>query len=181
LVTPLIRRIVVPVDFGEASERAIDYAAGLARLMGASLHLIHILEEPVFASGPIDCCALDTPALCERLHVHARVQLASTAVRLRGDGAHPVTSEIRRGAPAESIVRAAADHRADLVILGTRGRLGLSHMLLGSVAEQVARTASCPALIVRAPGAVGVPVRHSAKASVSGNRESNNPPARRTG
>jgi universal stress protein A len=162
-VTPVIRKIAVPVDFGEASDRAIDYAAGLARLMGASLHLIHVLEEPVFAVGPIDCCALDTPALFERLHVQARMQLASTAVRLRGDGAQPVTSEIRRGAPAETIVQAAADHRADLLILGTRGRVGLSHLLMGSVAEQIARAASCPALIVRAPGDVHVPVRRSAK------------------
>jgi universal stress protein A len=152
VVVPRIHRIVVPVDFSEASERAIDYAGGLARLLGASLHLIHVVEEIVVPSGPMELCLPDTSTLRERLHADARSQLAAIVARLKAAGPQRVTREIRDGLPAESIAQVTVDCGADLVIMATHGRTGLAHLLMGSVAERVIRTAPCPVLVIREPG-----------------------------
>jgi universal stress protein A len=152
-MTPLIQKIVVPVDFSESGRRAISYAAALARRLGASVHLIHVLPESTVVNGPLEFYTVDRSALRERMHQDARSRLAAIAAGLEHD-TNQIITEVRTGPTTHSINQAVVDYGADLVIMGTHGRSGLSHLLLGSVAEGVIRTASCPVLVVRESGGV---------------------------
>jgi universal stress protein A len=152
---PIIQKILVPVDFSEASERAAHYAAALARRLGASLHLVHVLEPSEMVQGPFELFEVPSPEFLNRLYWAKRTRLVKLGSGLEG-GAVPVTSEVRHGTPADSVRAAAIDYGADLVIMSTHGRSGFSHLLMGSVAEQVIRTARCPVLVVRDCGQVHV-------------------------
>jgi len=147
---PQIQKILVPVDFSEASEHAATYAAGLARRLGANVHLIHVVESSPLARRPYDY-EPDTPVVRERLYQEARARLISLAARV-GSGARRISIEVRRGEVLKNVCAAEIDYGADLVIMSTHGRSGWSHLLLGSVAEQVIRSARCPVLIVRESG-----------------------------
>jgi universal stress protein A len=161
-MTPSISSIVVPTDFSPVAQRAIDYAATLARPLDASLHLLHVVEEP-FAGG-WEWYMPDAPALLERLKADSRTRLAEIADGLKKEGL-AVTTEVRCAVPANGIVGAAADVGADLIVMSTHGRTGLPHLLLGSVAERVIRTAPCPVLAVREARAVDTSA--AAEAAVS--------------
>jgi universal stress protein A len=119
--------------------------------LDASLHLLHVVGEP-FAGG-WEWYMPDATALLERLEADSRTRLAEIADGLTKQGL-AVTTEVRCACPAEGIVAAAADGGADLVVMSTHGRSGLPHLLLGSVAERVIRTAPCPVLAVRESRAV---------------------------
>ena len=135
-MTTSIRKICVPTDFSEASDHTITYAAALARGFGASLYLIHVLKD-------------------HRQYYDARVMLESLAATLAGD-IDRVATEVRMGDAAESIGEAARHYGADLIVMATHGRTGLSHAIAGSVAEDVIRTACCPVLVLRESGKVRV-------------------------
>lgn len=124
-----IRRILVPTDFTDASDHAVTYAAAMARHFGASLYVIHTL------TGHAN-------------YQDARATLAEIAATL-AQGVSRVAVETRVGAPAASIAEAARHYGADLIVMATHGRSGLSHIIAGSVAEDVLRTASCPVLVLR--------------------------------
>lgn len=122
------RRILAAVDFSEPAERALGVAAEWSRWLEAELVLVHVVPEDDAGDG--------------------RERLDALAGRV-GDGARArprARQEV--GTPAEAIVRAAADEAADLVVMGTRGRSGLAHVVLGSAAERTLRTAPCPVLTV---------------------------------
>lgn len=135
-MTSEIRRIAVPTDFSPESERAVAYAAALARRMGSALYLVHVLKD------------LDS------FH-EARERLSTLASRL-ALGTRRLTLDVRTGEPAESIAEAAERYGADLVVMATHGRTGLAHMVSGSVAEEVIRNADCPVLVLRDSGTVRV-------------------------
>lgn len=140
-MTPTINKILLPIDFSGPSERAAGYAATLARSLGASIHLVHVLEDVSRATRYED----------------SRSKLSALAASL----AHvPRTSvEVRSGRPATAIIDAAIDYGCDLIVMATHGRSGVSHLVLGSVAEEVIRHARCPVLAVRQSGAAAVHVR----------------------
>lgn len=144
-----IHKIIVPVDFSDASERAARYACALARSLGSSLYLIHVLDRV----GPLE--AAESATTSERRYQCARTELSALSSRVGGPGTR-ITTEVRHGAVAEDINNAVIAYGADLIVMATRGRTGLPHLLLGSVAEQVIRTASCPVLVVRQSGQVRV-------------------------
>jgi universal stress protein A len=152
---PFIQKILVPIDFSEASERAAHYAAALARRLGASLHLVHVLEPAAMATGPFEFYEAPTREELNRHYWDTRSRLIGVATRVEGDFLR-VSSEVRHGTPADCIRAATFDYGADLVIMSTHGRSGLSHLVMGSVAEQVIRTARCPVLVVRDCGQVHV-------------------------
>jgi nucleotide-binding universal stress UspA family protein len=151
---PQILKILVPLDFSEASERAAGYAAALARRLGASVHLIHVVEPSPLNRRPYDY-EPETPAVRERYYQEARARLIALAARVV-NGTRHVSVEVRRGDPLKNITAAEIDYGADLVIMSTHGRSGWSHLVLGSVAEQVIRTARCPVLIIRDAGQMAV-------------------------
>ena len=150
----LIQKIVVPIDFSDASKHAAQYAAALARRLDASLHLVHVLEPSEMVTGPFEFYGGPPAEFLDQLYWSKRSQLVAIGAGLDGDVR--VTSEVRHGTPAECIRDAAVDYGADLVIMSTHGRSGLSHLLMGSVAEQVIRTARCPVLVIRDCGQVHV-------------------------
>ena len=152
-MTPLIQKIVVPVDFSESCQRATSYAAALARRLDASVHLIHVLPPSTVVTGPLEFYGGDGSEVRERMQQNARARLAAIATGLQHD-TNRIMTEVRTGPTTQSINQAVIDYGADLVIMGTHGRSGLSHLLLGSVAEGVMRTAACPVLVVRALGGV---------------------------
>ena len=153
-MTPTIRKILLPTDFSPCSERAIEYAAALAKGLGTSVHLVHTLDEPAAARGLWDPAVHD-PHRRDRAYHAARGRLADVAQRLL-PLATAVSAEVRSGDAAEEIVKAAVDYGCDLVVMATHGRTGLPHLVMGSVAEAVIRHAPCPVLTVRQSGAARV-------------------------
>jgi nucleotide-binding universal stress UspA family protein len=147
-MTPVIRKIVVPTDFSAASDKALEYAATLATTLNASIHLVHVVEDPFAAGGGWEFYIPDSQDLSERLFEQSLARLSITASEFDSRNID-VTTEIRRGSPTEGIISAATDSGADLIVMSTHGRTGLPHLLLGSVAERVIRGARCPVLAVR--------------------------------
>ena len=151
---PLIRKILVPTDFSESAARAVTYAAALARRLGASLHLVHVFEAEAIAPGRLDSDASEAQTPGARPYQEARHGLAAEADRLRAASAVPlsISTEIRGGSPAKAISDAIVDYGADIVVMATHGRTGVSHLLMGSVAEQVIRVSRVPVLVIRECG-----------------------------
>jgi universal stress protein A len=147
-MTPNIQKILVPTDFSPQSDAALDYAAALAAAMKAVVHLVHVVEEP-FMGGDWELYVRDAQEIRERLDAEARSRLAATAGGVEARNV-PVTAELRHGSAVDVIIYDAKAVGADLIVMGTHGRSGLSHLVLGSVAERVIRGAHCPVLAVRA-------------------------------
>lgn len=153
-----ITRILVPTDFSPTSDLALDYAHEIAHRCGASLHLLHVLEDP-FVHGPFasEMLADETADVRRVILEDARQRLARRARRREGE-IEAAGAELMTGRSAETIVTHAREIGADLIVMGTHGRTGLAHLLIGSVAERVFRTAPCPVMTVRMPVAAE-PVR----------------------
>jgi nucleotide-binding universal stress UspA family protein len=137
-----LKNVLVAVDFGEASEAALVYARNFARNFGARLHVLHVLENTFLrpmANDPYVVETATTRQLLDRLTDDDRETLRALPVIRKSD------------APADEIVRYAKDEHIDLIVLGTHGRKAMAHLLVGSVAERVVRTAPCPVLTVRHP------------------------------
>jgi|SRR5215470_6781521 len=145
-----IRRILVPVDFSAQADAAFEYALDLARKLDAQLTLLHVFQVPAFAF-PDASVPLPAQTLIEVQNA-SRAQLVKLEARAR-EGRVAASSLLREGAPFVEIVRAARSESADLIIMGTHGRTGLRHALMGSTAEKVVRKAPCAVLVVRPPGA----------------------------
>jgi nucleotide-binding universal stress UspA family protein len=146
---PTVARILVPVDFSPTSDSAIEYAQALAARFEATIELLHVIEDPVTSGAwEPDASYLTIPELIESLVDAAGRRLGEIKARLAADDL-AVETRVLTGVPARGIVATAQSEGCDLIVMGTHGRTGLSHMLMGSVAERVIRTASCPVLTVR--------------------------------
>ena len=143
-----IKSILAPTDFSAHSEQAVRYAARLAERLGAELHLLHVLSE-ILPAGPDPLLMPVMPAqFYKENEDRARETLSSLLDPSWGQPA-AVVSAVKWGSPVESIVTYADDHRIELITIATHGRTGLSHVLLGSVAERIVREAPCPVLTIR--------------------------------
>jgi nucleotide-binding universal stress UspA family protein len=136
--------IVVPTDFSANSAVAIPSALALAGKFGSRLILVHVIDAPSTDPGHA------TKDAFRGLVDMAREQLEEFGGREIG-GAAPWTPDVAVGPPYLAITEAAKRHGADLIVLATHGRTGVLHLLLGSVAERVIRSAGCPVLTVRVP------------------------------
>jgi nucleotide-binding universal stress UspA family protein len=143
-----IKRILVPTDLSEAARSAVKLAAELGRAFRAELVLLFVVE-PSYTSGDVLSAAL--ASVLDKLSETARAALAREVAILRERGVR-ARSRISEGTAAAVIVETARKVPVDLIVIGTHGRTGLSHVLLGSVAERVVRTAQCPVLTVPSPG-----------------------------
>jgi universal stress protein A len=162
-MTPHFKKILVATDFSTASGNVIDYARLLSQRFGASLHVLHVIEDPLVAGGGTEVYVSALLALREELGREAQKRLAELEAVLPGI---PVTIELLEGQPAQVIAKTAANREVDLIVMGTHGRSGVAHLLLGSVAERVVRIAPCPVLTVRA-GSAEVPVRAAVAAEMA--------------
>lgn len=141
-----LRRILVPTDFTETSEHALDWALSLAERLGASVTVMHSYEIPI--AGFPDGAMIATPEIATRIADASQQALAKTVERRREKGI-PLDSILREGVAWEEINAVADSIDADLVVIGTHGRRGLARALLGSVAENVVRTARRPIVTIR--------------------------------
>lgn len=145
-----IKRMLVPIDFSGTSDLALEYAIEMGLRYGASLHLIHVLEDPMLIGGHPDGFAIDLPDLRTRMAEDAGALLDDAKDKcIRANV--PATTEVVFGKPATTIVDLPLERAYDLIVMGTHGRTGFAHLMLGSVAERVVRTAPCPVLTVREP------------------------------
>jgi nucleotide-binding universal stress UspA family protein len=141
--TSPVRTILVPHDFSETAQRALEFALDLAGPLGARIHVMFAYEVPAYAFPEAPVLEMETPQI-ERA---AQTALEGLASRARRPGV-AVECVLRRGVPWSEINAAAKAISADLIIMGTHGRRGLARALIGSVAEKVVRTAPCPVLAV---------------------------------
>lgn len=144
----LIERILVPVDFSEVSLQALDYACELGAPFGAALVVLYVVE-PIYYATPADLYgpSANLGMLLEEQQRSAREQLAALEKSLQNRGVKVLTT-LETGTPYQKIVEEADRRNADLIVMATHGRTGLSHLLLGSVAERVVRSARCAVLTV---------------------------------
>ncbi|HEV2057094.1 MAG TPA: universal stress protein [Methylomirabilota bacterium] len=144
------RRILHPTDFSRASAPALRRAVALARACRAPLVLLHVMTPPFpfIGEGAPPSGYADLLILARR---SARRRLAAALARVRRERVRG-QAIFAEGLPADEILRAARRARADLIVMGTHGRTGVSRVFMGSVAERVVRESRCPVLTVRAHG-----------------------------
>jgi nucleotide-binding universal stress UspA family protein len=144
---PKIQNILVPVDFSDFSKAALEYATFLAERFGATLTLVHAVEPYIY---PEDLSAGFTIEELDARWIRKHKEKLE-AVRQTIKEGIPATVIVTMGAAWNRIVGAAKSRKADLIVIGTHGRTGLQHALMGSTAERVVRHATCPVLVVHLP------------------------------
>ncbi len=141
----LPRNILVPVELGSHAAPVLDYAVALAAKLDAKLHLLHVASRPLIGSE-VSIAVAET-AMGD-LMAQWQQQL-DLLVAARASKAPFAPTMLRVGDPANVIVEVANELHADLLVMGTHGRRGVARLLLGSVAESVARSSDCPVLLLR--------------------------------
>jgi universal stress protein A len=143
-----IRHILAPTDFSDYSKQALSDALELAQTFGAKLSLLHVVEpSPYLGEFTPPTMGADLLSDLERQASAALAQLLPDAQEAKVE----VTRAVAIGSPSQTIVETAEAEHVDLIVMATHGRTGLSHLLIGSVAERVVRTAPCPVLTIRPP------------------------------
>ena len=149
-MTIRLQKILLPTDFSNYSAAATKYACEMATKFDAELHLLHTLEIHL-ASTPSFVMGLDLPKYVSESKAAAEKALAGV-LDPKWSAGRKVIQAVVEGSPKVEIIAYARKHNIDLIVLSTHGRTGLSHVLMGSVAETVVRTAPCPVLTVRPEG-----------------------------
>jgi universal stress protein A len=142
-------KILAPVDFSDHSAEAVHTAADLSRLYDAPLTIVHVFDPAIYALP--EAYVLFTPEQLDKIVGALEAQLADVKHKAAEAGAVRIETRLLHGFVATQILELAASSGASLIVMGTRGRTGLSHLLLGSVAERVVRLAPCAVLTVKAP------------------------------
>ncbi len=140
------QHILVPMDFSAYADHALDYAIALAEKLQARLTLLHVIHPMLMGVG--DVAAALPNAYLQNLEAGVQIEMGNhfervEAAKLEGGIA------IVHGVTFQCIIDIAQDKNVDLIVMGTHGRTGLQHVLLGSVAEKVVRLAPCPVLVTR--------------------------------
>jgi nucleotide-binding universal stress UspA family protein len=141
------KHILVPTDFSEYADQALDYATQLAQQLQAYITLLHIIDTTPL--GVVEGAAMLPPSYWQELETGLEQIMEESLKRLYDVGLQGETV-IVHGVPFQTIIDTAKDKGSDLIIMGTHGRTGLPHALMGSVAEKVVRLAPCPVLVTRA-------------------------------
>src|SRR5688572_9991383 len=141
----LFKKILLPTDFSDHAHEALSYATQLAQLHAAPLCLVHAYDLVPYAlpEGPL----MDDVQMRE-LQSALEKQLEKQKQQALAAGASQVTAQLLQGSAASEIVRVASEQSFDLIVMGTHGRTGLGHLLLGSVTEKVVRRAPCAVLTI---------------------------------
>jgi nucleotide-binding universal stress UspA family protein len=144
-----LKNVLVATDFSESSQSAVEQARALAAAFDASLHVLHVVTEPVHEIWAGYIPGADFLGTVERLQAEARTRLDLMASREELASGRVVLAT-PWGRPSDEILKYARTHDIDLIVCGTHGRRGWDHVVMGSVAEQVVRLASCPVLTAQA-------------------------------
>jgi len=147
-----LKRILVPVDFSEFGKPALTYACEFARRFASDLHLLHVVED-IYPMVPEAGMLLPAQGdYLAELQASARKALEKLPDPEHCHGIPEIIRSVQTGTPFLEVIRYAKEHDIDLIVVGTHGRSGLVHMLMGSVAEKIVRKAPCPVLTVRPQG-----------------------------
>ncbi len=145
------KKILLCTDFSDNSLPARNLALAYGEAFGAGIVVLHVIDSWAGFPAYSESMPLDVRDVIRKLDETAKAKLEEVAEECeRAVG--QVKTLVSIGVPAEEIVRVAWQEGADLIVMGTHGWTGFKHMLLGSVAEKVLRTADCPVLVVRSPG-----------------------------
>jgi nucleotide-binding universal stress UspA family protein len=150
---PLPKQILVPIDFSETAAAALDYSKTLAAAVGAALHVLHVMDDPLLGFKlPDHVCSI--PIIRKLMEQEASEHMSKV---LTADEQKKFRAELITvwGSPYVKVIEYAKEHEIDLIVMGTHGRGIIGHLLLGNVAERVIRHASCPVLVVRPPQDAG--------------------------
>lgn len=145
------KSILVPSDFSEFSDRALQKAIDLAREYKSRIYLLHVIDEGL-QQCVADYCLTDE--VMKRMEVEDRAatqkRLEQQVSRIPDAAGLEISYDIRKGYPAEEILKDQKEKNPDLIVISSHGRTGLLHNLMGSTTDKVLKRASCPVLLVRA-------------------------------
>jgi universal stress protein A len=144
----MFRRILVPVDYSEHSKASVRFAAEVAVALGSTLDIVHVWDKPTYVS---DAVMVRRPgqehcSLAELIRENAEREMTEFLASLALPPTLPLSHRLLSGEPASTLVSELKKAEHDLVVVGTHGRTGLAHMLLGSVAEKLIRLSPVPVL-----------------------------------
>lgn len=145
-----IKSILCPVDFSDSSDHALTYAIALAQSYEATLKLLHVVQPPLMSVPGDPMVPEFSSEVMEDITAASQRRLDEIAAKTREQVAS-VETKIATGSPFVEIITFAKDQNVDLIVVGTHGRTGLAHVMIGSVAEKVVRKAPCPVLTVKHP------------------------------
>ena len=142
-------KILLAIDFSDYSEVACEYALTLAQSFNSSLLVLHVINEPVDLRG-FYVPHISFEQLEQEIETGA-VKMLETFCNENLKEFSAFTTAVVTGVPYEEIIRVAAEQESSLIIIGTHGRTGLDHLIFGSTAERVVRSAPCPVMTIRLP------------------------------
>jgi nucleotide-binding universal stress UspA family protein len=145
-----LKHVLVATDFSEASDAALEYGRQFARMFGATLHVMHVVEN-VMARFAADAYPVLLPDLQREVEDSGEKRLMGVLTSEDHGQLHATPVVRTSTSPAAAIVEYSKEAGIDLIIMGTHGRGAVAKLLMGSVAERVVRTAACPVLTVRHP------------------------------
>jgi nucleotide-binding universal stress UspA family protein len=146
-----LSNVMVATDFGEASEVALRHGRQLARAFGATLHVVHVVDDLAAHRGEWPGAVMNLEPLQADTEAAARRQLNSLVSSEDRQALHARTEVVTSSSIAQALLTYARDSRVDLIVIGTHGRGPVGRLFMGSVAERLVRTAPCPVLTVRHP------------------------------
>ena len=144
----MFSRILVGLDGSEYSVKALEFAIDLAKKYRSQMVLVHVVMRQIYAINPPEAGILAGTAIVRELETEGKAILTRGEETVKAQGL-PVETRLRQGVPAEELLRATVDEKADLMVLGSRGLSQVKAFLLGSVSDKVSHHAKCPTLIVR--------------------------------
>ena len=141
-----IKHILVPIDFSLFADQALEYAIELAKSFSARLTLLHVIHFPPLMTDEYDTSGYVT--YLEEIETDAAQHMQVLRNRMHEEGLQGETVIVHE-VPFQAIINTAKEKAVDLIVMGTHGRTGLTHVLMGSVAERVVRLAPCAVLVTR--------------------------------
>jgi nucleotide-binding universal stress UspA family protein len=148
-----VHHVLVPLDFSTYAEQALDYAIALAQKLQARVTLLHVIQPPAVVN--VEGGLWPTSTFLQDLEAAVTRDMEGYLARVTAAGLEGEMVVVH-GVPFQEILDTAKARQVDLIIMGTHGRTGLTHVFLGSVAEKVVRLAPCPVLVARQPTPIAV-------------------------
>jgi len=150
----MFRRILVPVDYSEHSRASVQVAVDLAKSVGASVDIVHVLDRPVYASDGVMVrrAGEEQRSLSDLIRENAESEMSAFLAGLALPEGVTVTHRMCSGEPAPRLAEEAKTGAYDLIVVGTHGRAGVLHLLVGSTAERLIRLSPVPVLVVPPKG-----------------------------
>ncbi len=145
-----IKRIVVPVDYSDHARATLEYAAMLAARFGASIEIVHVWDRPSYVPDTMVVGKAGEPhkSLVDMIRENAEHEMDEFLKRAKLPADVTVSHHLEAGEPASTIIKVLEERGGDLVVMGTHGRTGVKHLLLGSVAEKLVRLSPIPVLTI---------------------------------